>query len=82
MQQILKNLCELQRQAFIKRISFDTDLSVGQDSESIDVKLTYITNGSITRRYMFETTFTSNMTDDEKDNKLTSIQHFITTVTE
>ena len=82
MQQILKNLCELQRQAYTKRISFDTDLSVGQDSESIDVKLSYITNGTINRRYMFETTFTSDMTGEETENKLTSIQHFITTVTE
>ena len=82
MKLIIKKLSELQVDAYIKGISFDTDVIVGEKDSVIDVKMTFVTNGTIDRRYMFETTFTSDMNGEETETRLNSIQHFISTVTE
>lgn len=84
MEDTLKTLSDFQVQALHKGISCTIDLRYDSQSKPpvVAVELGYSVTGSITKGYVFSTTFTESMLEEKKEHRLASIQHFISTVTE
>lgn len=82
MEETLKLLSGYQIEALKKGISFDIDLHYNsRQVPTADVKMHYSVTGGIVKTYVFDTTFSENMLDSKKEHRLSSIAHFISTVT-
>lgn len=81
MEDILRNLSDLQIEALKKGIAFDIALEYNSYKvpEAI-VKMSYSVTGSISKGYAFNTTFSGKTQPTNANEKLEEIQYFISTV--
>lgn len=84
MEDTLKTLSDFQVQALRKGISCTIDVRYTSPEKPpvIAVDLGYSVTGSVTKGYVFSTTFTEAMLESKKNYRFESIQQFISTVTE
>lgn len=81
MEDILRNLSDLQIEALKKGIAFDIALEYNSYKvpEAV-VKMSYSVTGSISKGYAFNTTFSGKAQPTNTNEKLEEIQYFISTV--
>ena len=83
MENTLKKLSEFQIEALKKGISFDIDLKYNyntRQSATATVHMDYCTSGDIAQNYMFNTTFSSGISEQKKQERLDNIKYFIETI--
>lgn len=83
MEDTLKTLSEYQIQALRKGIAFDITIDFNNQNVPVaEVRMRYTVTGGISKGYAFTTTFSNNLCASKTQDRLDSIEHFITTVTE
>ena len=81
MEEILKNISDLQREALLKGIDFDVELYFNdQKVPSIDVKMSYTVTGHINESRAWNTTFSTNNNSRHTQEKLEGIHSFVSTI--
>jgi hypothetical protein len=83
MEETLKTLSDYQIQALRKGISCDINIEFNnQKVPTAEIRMRYSITGGISKGYTFVTTFSDNLCKSKTEERLHSVEHFITTVTE
>ena len=76
MEETLKKLQELQKEAIAKKISFDIFLSMGENP-NLEVRISYFNDGAVQESRALTTKFEPRTIKPEKERRFSRIEKFI-----
>lgn len=77
MEETLKKLQELQKEAMTKKISFDIFSSMTGENPNIEIRISYFKGGAVQENRALTTKFDPKTIKPEKDRRFNRIEKFI-----